>query len=466
MKLVCVLSVIPLLVSGFKNTTSADYRRNIIRNEFLFTWMNYKHRAMGKDELRPVDGIADYDIWGGYGVTLIDSLDTLWLMGLYEEFSDAVQVINKTDFKKGVKSTSFFEVTIRNLGGLIAGYDLSGISILLDKAVELADILLKNFDSPSGFPYTDFNFRTQEPERESAYASLANIGTCQLEFTRLSLITGDNKYRDVALAVYNKLDQNKPGKGLYYADLDVKTGNFTSKSLTFGAYGDSFFEYLIKLYAMLGPNETNRTKYLKMFDESIDMFKFKLLRFCYSDRLCVGSTNGNGDFEPYTQHLNFFVPGMFLLADEHLPGRHLKSIGLDLLKTFSFIPSLSLTGLAPEMVEFFADSEIKIVSKANLLRPELIESLFYAHRYTHQPQHQELAWTLFEAFRNYSLTNFGYSVYGDVNNIDKSTQFRNQMPSFFLAETFKYLYLIFDDDQLNLDDWVLNTEAHPFRKSL
>lgn len=38
------------------------------------------------------------------------------------------------------------------------------------------------------------------------------------------------------------------------------------------------------------------------------------------------------------------------------------------------------------------------------------------------------------------------------------------MQSFWLAETLKYLYLLFaDDDKLDLDKWVFTTEAHPLR---
>lgn len=36
--------------------------------------------------------------------------------------------------------------------------------------------------------------------------------------------------------------------------------------------------------------------------------------------------------------------------------------------------------------------------------------------------------------------------------------------SYFFAETLKYLYLIFSDPSIiSLDEYVLNTEAHPFK---
>jgi hypothetical protein len=53
--------------------------------------------------------------------------------------------------------------------------------------------------------------------------------------------------------------------------------------------------------------------------------------------------------------------------------------------------------------------------------------------------------------------------YAIVSNVDEyPAPLSDQMPSFLLAETFKYLYLLFaSDDLLPLDDWVFNTEAHP-----
>ena len=53
-----------------------------------FIWRNYHEYAWGRDELKPISR-RGHDNWGGMGVTLVDSLDTLWLMGLKEEFWQA-----------------------------------------------------------------------------------------------------------------------------------------------------------------------------------------------------------------------------------------------------------------------------------------------------------------------------------------------------------------------------------------
>ena len=109
------------------------------------------------------------------------------------------------DFSKSNFSVLFFETVIRYLGGLLSGYDLSNNKILLKKAIQLADNLMFAFNSPSGFPYSEVNFKTKKGEGEELI--LAEIGTVQLEFSRLSEITGNLTYRNSAYKVYNKLNK-------------------------------------------------------------------------------------------------------------------------------------------------------------------------------------------------------------------------------------------------------------------
>jgi len=88
-------------------------------------WSNYRAKAWGSDELRPRSGTGQ-DNWSGVGMTLVDSLDTLWLMGMTAEFADArAWVAANLNFDK-YSAISVFEITIRELGGLLAAYELSG----------------------------------------------------------------------------------------------------------------------------------------------------------------------------------------------------------------------------------------------------------------------------------------------------------------------------------------------------
>ncbi|KAI9291687.1 seven-hairpin glycosidase [Neoconidiobolus thromboides FSU 785] len=325
--------------------------------------------------------------------------------------------------------------------------------------------MLPAFNSPSGYPYVTFDFETGKPVKDP-YGSLANVGTCQLEFTRLSLLTGDNKYRQAALKVFDTLDKNKAGKGLYYNEVNIQTGKYASTSFSLGAGADSFFEYLIKLYIMLGPKDTTRNKYLTMFDDSMTVMKQKLLTKCYKNRLCLGHTDSSGRLINEMHHLEFFIPAMLLLGNEHLPSKGLKPIALDLLETYSAIPQLTVTGLAPENTRFSNTSEIQVASRQNYLRPELVESLFYGYRNTEDKKYQDRSYALFKAFQTYSKTNYGFAEYMDVNSKDKQQQQHDVMGSFFYAEAMKYMYLIHaPKNTFDFSKWVFNTEAHPFKIS-
>lgn len=98
-----------------------------------------------------------------------------------------------------------------------------------------------------------------------------------------------------------------------------------------------------------------------------------------------------------------------------------------------------------------------------LLRPETVESLFILSRITGQTKWKDAAWKIFIAIEKYCRTNVSYSGIRNVNS--QSPELSGRLESWFLAETLKYLYLIFSpNDVISLDDWVFNTEAHPFRK--
>lgn len=135
-------------------------RQATIKESFENSWTGYKETAMGHDELLPVTG-GFRDPFSGWGATLVDSLDTLWIMGMKEEFEDAVKQVQKIDFTTSMrKDIPLFETVIRYLGGLLAAYDISDnhYVILLDKAVELAEILMGAFDTPNRMPMTYYNW--------------------------------------------------------------------------------------------------------------------------------------------------------------------------------------------------------------------------------------------------------------------------------------------------------------------
>lgn len=150
---------VPKLQAKFKDESSVDKQERLqqlstIKSEFKHAWEGYKKTAMGHDEVKPLTAAYD-DPFNGWGATLVDSLDTLWIMDLKDEFSEAVDAVKKIDFTTSAREDiPVFETVIRYLGGLLGAYDISGqrYSVLLEKAEELAQILIGAFDTPNRMP--------------------------------------------------------------------------------------------------------------------------------------------------------------------------------------------------------------------------------------------------------------------------------------------------------------------------
>ncbi|KAH6637386.1 glycosyl hydrolase family 47-domain-containing protein [Boeremia exigua] len=183
-----------------------------IRNVFKRSWDGYRELAWEHDELKPVSGEFK-DPFAGWRATLVDALDTLWIMGLKEEFVDAVKAVATLDFTTTSRADiPLFETTIRYLGGLLAAYDVSGKQhkVLLDKAVELAEVLYSAFDTPNRMPETYYYWRSQfasNAHRASTRVVLAEIGSLSMEFTRLAQLTGEDKYYDAIARITDHLEE-------------------------------------------------------------------------------------------------------------------------------------------------------------------------------------------------------------------------------------------------------------------
>merc|ERR1712151_538867 len=125
--------------------------------------------------------------------------------------------------------------------------------------------------------------------------------------------------------------------------------------------------------------------------------------------------------------------------------------------------------LSPECVKLLPDRQANDVEVWNnaahyLLRPEAAEAIFYMFYYTGDPKYRRMAGLILEAIEAHTKTAFGYSAVHDVRQ--PQPRLRNEMETFFLAETLKYLYLTFvpnPREVLSLDEFVFTTEAHPIR---
>ena len=189
-----------------------EERLAIIKAATEHAWNGYREFAWAQDEIRPVSGRYN-NPFNAWGATLVDSLDTLWLMGMKPEFEEAVAAVKNIDFTTSPRDNiPVFETVIRYLGGLIAAYDVSDkkYRALLDKAVEIADVLFGIFDTPNRMPQTFYRWKpsyASQPHRAGTRVILAEIGTLSMEFTRLAQLTGEPKYYDAIARITDAFEE-------------------------------------------------------------------------------------------------------------------------------------------------------------------------------------------------------------------------------------------------------------------
>ncbi|KUI72373.1 Endoplasmic reticulum mannosyl-oligosaccharide 1,2-alpha-mannosidase [Cytospora mali] len=187
-----------------------------VKAEMKHAWGGYVKFAFGHDELTPISN--DYaDPFAGWGATLVDAMDTLWIMGLKEEFNEAYRGLEDIDFTTTPyrKDIPVFETTIRYLGGLLAAYDVTGghkgdYPLLLKKAVELAEILMGIFDTPNRMPDLHYRWKPAyafQPKRASTHSGIAELASLSMEFTRLAQLTGKDKYYDGIARITDALEE-------------------------------------------------------------------------------------------------------------------------------------------------------------------------------------------------------------------------------------------------------------------
>ncbi|KAJ2762692.1 hypothetical protein IWQ56_004990 [Coemansia nantahalensis] len=470
-------------------------RAEAVKAGFIYAWNGYKRYAYGADELDVINKVPK-TTRNGWGATLVDALDTLWVMGMTDEFYQARDVVARTDFRRdGGQLAKVFETNIRYVGGLLSAHELSGEQVFLQKATELTNLLMPAFNTPLGLPWQMLNITTGAGSSETpgtGSTNLAEIGTFQMEFFRLSQLTGNATYHEAAQHVLTTMLARNPLEGpggnytiagMYPIDFDMLTGRFASSAAYWGGGGDSFYEYLLKTWVL---SDFMLQRNLDLWDESIRALASYGVATSSAGRLFPGFVDGTR-FYPYTDTFTNFVPGTLGLASRLVGSDSYFKLAEDLLEAgysvFAEMPS-SLGAEAVRFVRQNVPSDYQLLSPAAqaqvdkygivlarpyyMLRPELIESLFYMYRLTGKTVYADRAWAIWQGIQRNCRVPNGYVGTADVSVDASTTGVRNTVDStesFFYAETFKYLYLIFaDQDTLSLDDWVFTTEAHPLSR--
>jgi mannosidase alpha-like ER degradation enhancer 2 len=415
-----------------------------VRAEFLHAWGGYERYAWGHDELRPLS--KTHRDW--YEQTLlmtpVDALDTMLLMGLDAEAARTKKLIlDKLSFDRDIYVQNF-EITIRHLGGLLSAYQLTGDRRFLKLAEDLGARLLPAFDSPTGIPYRFVNLKTGKVRGH--VTNPAEAGTLLLEFGALSKLTRRPVFYDKAKRALVEVYKRRSKIGLVGGNINVETGEWTDAVSHLSGGIDSYYEYLLKCWLLFGDKDCRR-----MWAEGVAAVN-KYLADEANGELWYGYADMHTGERTSTSFgaLDAFFPAVLALSGDTRRARRLQA---------SSFRMWTLHGIEPEQLNY---RTMQVESAGYPLRPEIVESAYYLHRLTGDAAYLRMGETMFEDFVRHCKTEAGYAALKSVVTKEKS----DGMQSFLFAETLKYFYLLFAPPRtLDLRRVVLNTEAHPIRRT-
>lgn len=453
-----------------KPTAMSDVERESLKEEardmFYHAYRAYMDNAYPADELMPLSCQGRYrgvqpsrgdidDTLGNYSLTLIDTLDTLAVLGDLEEFEHAVQlIIQDVSFDKDIV-VSVFETNIRVLGGLLSGHVLSeylqhkaGVMLwyrgeLLEMARDLGYRLLPAFNTTTGIPHSRINLRHGLKSKQLEWSKetcTACAGTMVLEMAALSRLSGDPIFEEKAHRAMDELWRLRHrGSDLMGTVLNVHSGDWVRRDSGVGAGIDSYYEYCLKAYILLGDD-----RYLNRFNRHYSA----VMKYISQGPMLLDVHM----HRPHTNSRNFmdallaFWPGLQVLNGDLKPAIETHEMLYQVMQRHNFIPEAFTT-------------DFQVHWGQHPLRPEFLESTYFLYRATEDPHYLQVGKSVLQSLQKFARVPCGYATVKDV----RTGLHEDGMDSFVLAETFKYLFLLFaspDDLVVNLDEFIFTTEAH------
>src|SRR5579872_149680 len=421
-----------------------------VRDEYLHAWNGYKRFAWGADEVLPISGKPKnfFVPSHSFGLSIIEAMDTLYIMGLDDEVSACVTWLRShIDFDVDA-DVQMFEAVIRMVAGLITGYYATGERFLVDGARDLADRFLVCFTkSPSGAPYRYANLKTgavSDPK-----SNLAEIGSNVLEFGDLSRLTNDPKYLNASMKAYETILAKRSPLNLMGTNFDVEKGEFIgTDDVGPDEPADSFYEYLWGGWQMLGIAQC-RDWYRLVTDA---LLKYK-----------VTHVDGNLWFKTvdYTTGLptgDASVSELIAFYAELVSKGGNRAVGEAFYDSWTRV--LNQYELIPEVI-FYPDRSI--MDPKHWMRPEYPNSSFDLWFLTHDPKYRATAYRYFTALRANCRTPNGYTVLTDIRTRPMTQG--DYFPAYSFSENFKYLYCTFSGttDRFDGAHYYLNTEGKAMR---
>lgn len=439
-------SILPFLLLAATMSCGNDPYNDLaeeVRSETLRSWKSYEAHAWGYDGYNPIAGTAHNWYEESMYITLVDAYSTLHLMGFNEEAARIETFIaDSADFNKDI-FVKTFEINIRVLGGLLSMYDITGNPTILAKAQDLGDRLLPAFASPTGLPYYSVNLATGDVRNPNI--NVAEAGSYLIEFGMLSRYTGNSDYYKAALRSTMALYDRRSDIGLLAENINVETGLWLNRVSHIGAGTDSYFEYLYKAWLLFGDDELKR-----MWDVHHVAIRTFLRRDINGRRWY-----GRADFETGEP-----MGAMVTLWDAYYPGllalAGYVDSGEEAFKSWNWL--WKTNQLVPMVYDAQRDS---VVNPEYVLNPEVIESAWYLYVYTANESYREKGAMYWSSLKEHTRNETAFTALKNVRTGERN----DELPSFFFAETMKYLYLLFTDKPAYSPmDVVFSTEAHPFKR--
>lgn len=472
------------------------------RTEALFDhgWHSYIRFGFPADEVRPAScepygpqftnrDNLHLDAMGNVSLTVIDNLDTLMIMGKWDELVFVLRYleINQATMFAQDHVVQVFEASIRWLGGLLLAHlaltdnVLKSIDVsekfgrfssnydgfLLKMAYDLGLRLIPAYNTSTNLPLPRINMakglKGVRPS-ENIVGCTAGATTPLLEFSLLLRLTGDARFEELTNKTFWKLWDTRLEIGLLPMTINPSENKWLDVVTGIGALIDSFYEYAAKASIVLQDN-----KLWNVFSRSYDALMTHLAVSANKEswmifaNVHVTSPERNN---MWVDLLSAFWPGLQVLAGRLSDAVSTHLVFLKIWDHFDSIPErweqLSpVSETAPLVDRVYAAISLEWYP----LRPEFIESTYYLYRATRDPMYLQIGLRILTLFETQYKSVCGFTGFQDVRTGRK----QNRMETFVLGELLKYLFLLFDEENksyvhsnsMKRKNWIFSTEAHP-----
>uniref|UniRef100_A0A8C4FAR8 alpha-1,2-Mannosidase n=1 Tax=Dicentrarchus labrax TaxID=13489 RepID=A0A8C4FAR8_DICLA len=358
---------------------------------------------------------------------------------------------------------SVFETNIRVLGGLLGGHSMAVMlkeggqhmqwyqDELLHMAKDLGLRLLPAFNTSSGLPYPRVNLKhgVRGPETRTGTETdtcTACAGTIILEFAALSRFTGDPVFEAHARRAMDFLwEKRQRNSNLVGTTINIHSGEWVRRDSGVGAGIDSYYEYLLKAYILLGDD---------LFLQRFNIHYASIMKYISQPPLLL-DVHIHKPLLPartWMDSLLAFFPGLQVLKGDIRPAIETHEMLYQVTKKHNFLPEAFTT-------------DFRVHWAQHPLRPEFAESTYFLYKATGDPYYLEAGRTILDNLNRFARVPCGFAAMKDV----RTGSHEDRMDSFFLAEMFKYLFLLFADSEdlpFDVEDYVFTTEAHLLPLSL